>query len=67
MKIIHDGEWLQYTDNEGRYVELGLYLNKVENYYNIGIDGFYNDSLTLDKLKLLSEFLVEYIKNEERL
>lgn len=67
MKIKHDGEWLTYTDNEGGYIELSLYLNKVENYYNIGIDGFYNDSLTLDKLKLLSEFLVEYIKNEERL
>ena len=67
MKIEHDGEWLKFTDNEGRYVELGLYLNKVENYYNIGLDNFYNDSLTLEKLKLLSEFLVEYIKKEERL
>ena len=67
MKIAYDGEWLKYTDDEDRYVELGLYLNKVENYYNIGLDNFYNDSLTLEKLKLLSEFLVEYIKKEESL
>lgn len=67
MKIVHDGEWLTFTDNEGGYIELSLYLNKVENCYNIGLDDFYNDSLTLEKLKLLSEFLVGYVKKEESL
>ena len=65
MKIEHDGEWLKYTDDEDNFDELGLYFNKHENNYHIGIDDFYYDSLTLEKLKLLSEFLVEYIKNEE--
>lgn len=67
MKIVHDGEWLTYVDNEGGYIELSLYLNKVENCYNIGLDDFYNDSLTLEKLKLLSEFLVGYVEKEESL
>ena len=67
MKIEHDGEWFKYTDDEGNFDELGLLFNKHENHYHIGIDDFYHDSLTLEKLKLLSEFLVEYVKNEESL
>ena len=67
MKIEHDGEWLRYTNDKGNFDELGLYFKKHKNHYHIGIDDFYYDSLTLEKLKLLSEFLVEYVKNEESL
>lgn len=67
MKIVHDDDWLKYTDDEGEYLDLGLYFEKYDNLYHIGLDDFYHDSLTLEKLKLLSEFLVEYVKNEESL
>jgi hypothetical protein len=67
MKIKHDGEWLKYTDDEDKYLDLGLYFDKHKGLYHIGLDDFYHDSMTLEKLKLLSEFLVDYVKKEESL
>ena len=67
MKIEYDGEWTKYTDDEGRWVDLGVYFEKIEDKYYIGLDDFYNTSMSMEKLKLLSEFLVEYIKKEESL
>lgn len=67
MKIEYDGEWTKYTDDEGCCIDLGLYFEKIGGKYYIGLDDFYNTSMSMEKLKLLSEFLVEYIKKEESL
>lgn len=67
MKIEYDGEWTKYTDDVGSWVDLGLYFEKIGGKYYIGLDDFYNTSMSMEKLKLLSEFLVEYIKKEESL
>lgn len=67
MKIEYDGEWIKYTDDGDSWIDLGLYFEKIEDKYYIGLDDFYNTSMSMEKLKLLSEFLVEYIKKEESL
>lgn len=67
MKIEYDGEWTKYTDDEGCCIDLGLYFEKIGGKYYVGLDDFYNTSMSIEKLKLLSEFLVEYIKKEESL
>ena len=59
-KCYQDGEWLKYSDSD-----LGLYFNKEENDYRIGVDEFYSDILNLHELKELSNFLVDYIKEQE--
>ena len=45
--------------------DLGLYFNKEENDYRIGLDDFYSQKLKPNKLKELSNLLVEYIKEQE--
>ena len=67
MKIEYDGEWIKYTNDESCFVDFGLYFEKIGGKYYIGLDDFYNTSMSMEKLKLLSEFLVEYIKKEESL
>ena len=67
MKIEYDAEWTKYTDDEGRWVDLGLYFEKIGDKYYIGLDDYYNTSMSMEELKLLSEFLVDYIKKEESL
>lgn len=42
-----------------------MYFNKEENCYRIGVDEFYSTILNLGKLKELSNFLVDYIKEQE--
>lgn len=59
-KCYQDGEWLMYSNGD-----LGLYFNKEENGYRIGVDEFYGDTLNLGRLKELSNFLVDYIKEQE--
>lgn len=67
MKIEYDGEWTKYTDDEGRWVDLGLFFKKKGNKYYLGFDDYYCDSYTLEELKLLSDFFVVYVKKEESL
>ncbi|MEG0359771.1 MAG: hypothetical protein RR598_10950 [Anaerorhabdus sp.] len=59
-KCYQDGEWLKYSNDD-----LGLYFNKEENDYRLGVDEFYSNILNLDELKELSNFLVSYIKEQE--
>ena len=59
-KCYQDGEWLRYSNDD-----LGLYFNKEEKGYRIGLDDFYSATLNLDELKELSNFLVDYIKEQE--
>lgn len=59
-KCYQDGEWLKYSNGD-----LGLYFNKEENGYRIGVDEFYSTILNLNELKELSNFLVDYIKEQE--
>ena len=59
-KCYQDGEWLKYSSDN-----LGLYFKKEENRYRIGVDDFYSSILNLGELKELSNFLVDYIKEQE--
>lgn len=59
-KCYKDGEWLRYSNDD-----LGLYFNKELSYYRIGLDDFYSSKLNLHELKELSNFLVDYIKEQE--
>ena len=59
-KCYQDDEWLKYSNGD-----LGLYFNKEESRYQIGLDDFYSTTLSLDELKELSNFLVDYIKEQE--
>ena len=59
-KCYQDDDWLMYSNDN-----LGLYFNKEENCYRIGVDEFYSSILNLSELKELSNFLVDYIKEQE--
>ena len=59
-KCYQDGDWLMYSNGD-----LGLYFSKEENGYGIGLDEFYSSILSLCELKELSNFLVDYIKEQE--
>ena len=59
-KCYKDGDWLMYSNGD-----LGLYFSKEENGYGIGLDEFYSSILSLCELKELSNFLVDYIKEQE--
>lgn len=59
-KCYQDGEWLKYSNDD-----LGLYFNKEESRYRLGVDDFYSSRLNLNQLKELSNFLVDYIKEQE--
>ena len=59
-KCYQDGNWLMYSNGD-----LGLYFRKEENAYRISVDDFYSSILNLDELKELSDFLVDYIKEQE--
>lgn len=59
-KCYQDDDWLMYSNGC-----IGMYFNKEENRYRIGVDEFYSDILSLDELKELSNFLVDYIKEQE--
>ena len=61
-KCYQDGEWLRYGNDD-----LGLYFNKEEKGYRIGVDDFYSTTLNLGELKELSDFLVDYIKEQENI
>lgn len=61
-KCYQDVEWLKYSNGD-----LGLYFNKECGYYRIGVDEFYSEKLQLNELKELSNFLVDYIKEQENL
>ena len=67
MKIEYDGEWARYTDDESRWVGNAVYFEKIEGKYYLGLDDYCCNTYTLEELKLLSEFLVEYVKKEESL
>lgn len=59
-KCYQDGNWLMYSNGD-----LGLYFRKEENGYIIGLYDSYSEKLKLHELKELSNFLVDYIKEQE--
>ena len=59
-KCYKDGNWLRYSNGD-----LSLYFEKDVNYYRIGVDDFYSEKLQLHELKELSNFLIDYIKEQE--
>ena len=67
MKIDYNGYWTKIVDENGREIDTGLFFKKTGNKYLLGFDDFYCNERTLKELKVLSEFLVDYIKKEESL
>ena len=65
MKLEHDGEWTKFVDEEGKFLDLGLYFEKRDNFYLVGLDSYYHNNMSFEELKLFSEFLSDYVKNEE--
>ena len=59
-KCYQDDDWLMYSNGY-----IGMYFNKEENCYRIGVDEFYSSILNLGELKELSNFLVDYLKEQE--
>ena len=59
-KYYQDGNWLMYSNGD-----LGLYFRKEENDYRIGLYASHSQKLKLHELKELSNFLVDYIKEQE--
>ena len=59
-KCYQDGKWLLYSNGD-----LGLYFRKEENCYRIGLYDSHSEKLKLHELKELSNFLVDYIKEQE--
>ena len=59
-KCYQNGNWLMYSNGE-----LGLYFSKDENGYKIGLYELYSQKLKPHELKELSNFLVDYIKEQE--
>lgn len=65
MKLEHDGEWTKFVDEEGNLLDLGLYFEKRDNFYLVGFDSYYHNNMSFEELKLFSEFISDYVKNEE--
>lgn len=66
MEIKHDGDWLKTINDEG-FMESLVYFKTSADYVYLGSDDCYCEKLHISELKLIANFLSEYVENYEKI